>query len=100
MVTFGVSTSWKDPIAPDFVLHNAPESAEDIQFEPGLEYLVFATRNPPPIDTRFGITGPSFAARGCSGTVSMLWATRYLIDLGAGRRPGAESRPPHPRTLQ
>jgi hypothetical protein len=100
IVTFDVSRSWKGITGPEFVLHNTPESVEDVQFEPGLEYLVFATRNPSSVAAQFGLSGPSFAVRRCSGTAPMFSATRYLIDLGAGRLPATEPRVPDPRTLQ
>jgi hypothetical protein len=100
IVTFDVLRSWKGITGLEFVLHNTPESDEDVQFEQGLEYLVFATRNPSSVAAQFGLGGPSFAARRCSGTASVLSATKSLIDLGAGRPPGNALRLPDRRTLQ
>lgn len=100
VVTFAVSSTWKGAIGSEFVLYIVPESAEDVVFEPGLDYLVFATSNPPPVAARFNVAAPTFAARGCSGTMPILWATKYLIDIGAGRPPVTASRIPDPRTLQ
>lgn len=100
VVTFDVTTSWKGTVGSEFVLYSVPESAEDPVFEQGLDYLVFATRNPPAFAWRFGVRAPTFAARACSGTLSILWATKYLVDLGAGRAPVVDPRIPDPRTLQ
>jgi hypothetical protein len=100
ILTFDVSRVWKGDGGPTFVLHDDPTSAEDPSFEAGMDISCFATKNPPPVDPRLNIGGPSYDAPACSGTVSTLYATRYLIDLGAGRPPAQKSRPPHPRTLQ
>ena len=100
VVRFAVSRVWKGDLGTTFVLHNRAESAEDIPFEAGREYLVFAVLNEPSTSALFGLKLPSFAARGCGGTQDILWASPSLIDLGAGRPPAVVRRLPDPRTLQ
>jgi hypothetical protein len=101
IVVFDVSRVWKCHVGPRFVIHNSPNHSDDVYdlFEQGLEYLVFASINSPQKAARFDVPGTSYEAKACGGTTDMVWAPRYLIDLGAGRPP-AVSRLLDPRKLQ
>jgi hypothetical protein len=94
VVTFDVSRVWKGAVGSRILLHNVRVAPDDAftEFDPGVEYLVFATRNSDKNSARFRVAGPTFGAHACGGTTSLLWATNYLLDLGIGRSPEAAQR--------
>jgi len=94
VVTFDVSRVWKGTVGDRFILRSVLVGPDDAftEFDRGAEYLVFARRNSDRDSARFGVAGPTFGAHLCGGTTSLLWATKYLLDLGIGKGPEASRR--------
>src|SRR6185436_12272063 len=98
IVTFDVSRVWKGDVGSTIVLHQTRDGEDDVTFESGREYVVFARRNPAITSTLFGSAGPSFAARPCSGALFTSPSTPDPLDLGPGHTPVAQRSPTDPRT--
>jgi len=94
VVTFDVSRVWKGAVGNRFVLYSVRVTPDDAftEFERGAEYLVFATRNSQAKSDLFRLGLPTFGAHACGGTTSLLWATKYLLDLGIGKSPDTTKR--------
>ena len=89
VVSLDVGRVWKGAVGKQVTLHIAREGEDDAydSFERGREYVVFANMNPPGKSGRFGVQRPTYGATGCGGTVSMLGASGYLLELGPGDPP-------------
>jgi hypothetical protein len=82
-VTFDVDQVWKGPAEPSLIVTTAGDSAAcGFEFQPGAEYIVYAT-------TQDG----SLATGLCSRTQSTTGAGEDLAALGEGQAPAAGEQP-------
>jgi len=89
IITLVVAEVWKGSVGRGFVLHIVSSTPDDqfTDFERGVEYVVFAKRNPASQSARFGLSQTTYGAEGCGGTTTVSTAASYLAELGVGRKP-------------